>query len=69
MPVMRRFSDILSVFLLAAIGWFFLQACSSMEGQAAPDLVVGEVVLGSQLAHTGPLATDGWRLLSFFGPN
>jgi len=68
MAYMSRFLRILPILILAAAAWFGLQACSSMQGQLAPELCTGEIVGRGLLSAPATLPDTSWRLLSFFGP-
>jgi|FLOH01.1.fsa_nt_gi hypothetical protein len=68
MAYMSRFFRVLPILISAGVVWLGLQACSSMQGQLAPELSTGEIVSRGLVSAPAALPDTSWRLLSFFGP-
>ncbi len=53
---------------LLAVGYCLLFSCTSLQGEHAPPLTGGSLILQGQSVANEQLPNTDWRLLAFFSP-
>lgn len=66
---MRLTLQLIACAVLLGLAWCTLFSCSSLQGEAAPPITGGTLVVDGIAAVDTPRPQPDWRLLAFFSPN
>ena len=65
---MRLTLQLVASAVLIGIAWCTLFSCSSLQGELAPPITGGTLVVDGSPATNTPRPEPGWQLLAFFSP-
>lgn len=66
---MRLPLRLLASAVVLGLTWCTLTSCSSLQGQAAPPITGGKLIVDGFPAPSAAIPEPRWRLLAFFSPN